>query len=447
MDSNSRIYSISDLTRDIAACLEEAFDFLWIEGEISNFRTPASGHFYFTLKDDESQMRAVMFRSRNSSLRFRPADGQQVLCGGRLGVYRPRGEYQIVVEHLDLRGAGALQAAYEALRRRLEAEGLFDPQRKRTIPALPARIGVVTSPTGAAIQDILNVLGRRYANVGVLLYPARVQGEGAAEEIAEGICTLNNQGSVDVIIVARGGGAIEDLWAFNEEPVARAIFASKIPVISAVGHEIDVTIADLVADLRAPTPSAAAELVVKNKADLLSHLRSLSGRLARAVARRIESDKKQMEGLKRRLGPPKRRITEERIRLDDILGRATQAAKYMIHARSERMERVRVRHAARSPERFIENFKQSLSALSRRIEKTASHDLAMRRARFGALLGRLSSLSPFAVLERGYSIVRAIPSDALLRDARDTSPGEQVGVTLARGELVCRVTEVKIDET
>jgi len=446
MDSDSRIYTVSDLTREIAACLEEAFGFLWIEGEISNFRAPASGHFYFTLKDGESQMRAVMFRSWNMSLRFQVADGQQVLCGGRLGVYRPRGEYQIVVEHLDLRGAGALQAAYEALRRRLEAEGLFDPQRKRAIPSLPARIGIVTSPTGAAIQDILNVLGRRYANVGVLLCPARVQGEGAAEEIAEGIFALNREASVDVIIVARGGGSIEDLWAFNEEPVARAIFASKIPVISAVGHEIDITIADLVADLRAPTPSAAAELVVKNKADLVNHLHSLRGRLTRAVARRLDAGHKHMDGLRRRLDPPKRRLTEGRIRLDDILGRAANGVERLVRSRSERIESLRFRLSVRSPDRVIEDNRQSLSVLVQRIDKTASHDLEIRRARFEALLGRHSSLSPFAVLDRGYAIIRKIPSDALLRDARDTSPGENVGVTLARGGLVCRVAEIKIDE-
>ena len=446
MEIESRIYTVSELTGEIADCLEESFDSMWIEGEISNFRAPASGHYYFTLKDKKSQIRAVMFRSRNLALRFGPADGQHVLCTGRVGVYRPRGEYQIIVDHLDLRGTGPLQAAFEALSRRLEAEGLFDLQRKRTVPTLPGRIGVVTSPTGAAIRDILNVLGRRYADVGVLIFPARVQGEGAAEEIAEGIAALNREGDVDVIIVGRGGGSIEDLWAFNEEGVARAIFASRLPVISAVGHEIDVTIADLVADLRAPTPSAAAEMVVKNKSDLIAQLRSLLSRLTNGFARRVEANRREVEGLRRRLGPPGRRITEGRIRLDELMGRVYAASERLIRSRSEQLERSRNLLSMHAPTRQIRELRDRVSLLSRRTEKAAGHELSLHRARYDALLGRLTTLSPFAVLARGYAVVRMLPEGTVLSDAEKAIPGTQVGITLARGALVCRVEEVDGDE-
>ncbi|MDZ4224793.1 MAG: exodeoxyribonuclease VII large subunit, partial [bacterium] len=280
-----KIFSVGELTRQIRSLLETSYAEVWITGEISNFKAHTNGHFYFTLKDDKSQINAVMFRGSNSRLAFKPEDGMEALCHGKVTVYEVRGQYQIVVDHIEPKGIGALQMAFEQLKKKLGKEGLFDAARKRTLPFLPKKIGVVTSPTGAAIRDILNILRRRFPEAGVLLVPVKVQGDGAKEEIAEAIRLLNQQGDVDVMIVGRGGGSIEDLWAFNEEVVARAIFASNIPVISAVGHEVDFTIADFTADMRAPTPSAAAELVIPRKQDLEASLQNMRERLNQAVSK------------------------------------------------------------------------------------------------------------------------------------------------------------------
>jgi exodeoxyribonuclease VII large subunit len=296
-----KIYTVSDLTTEIRTVLEDSFAGVWVEGELSNFRHHSSGHMYFTLKDQESQIRAVMFRQQNRQLKFRPQDGLAILMYGEISVYEPRGEYQIVGEYMEPRGIGALQLAFEQLKERLQAEGLFDDSRKRPIPMLPGRIGVITSPTGAAIRDILQVLRRRFAGVDVLIYPVTVQGDQAAPEIVEAIRELNRRGGLDVLIVARGGGSIEDLWAFNEEVVARAIAASKIPVISAVGHQVDYTIADFVADLRAPTPSAAAELVVSKTDELAQRLDDLQARMSGAVRSRLDALIVRVGGLERHL--------------------------------------------------------------------------------------------------------------------------------------------------
>ena len=296
-----KIFSVSELTKQIRSLLENNFAEVWIAGEISNFRSPGSGHFYFTLKDDQAQLSAVMFRGANARLPFKIEDGQEVICHGRVTVYESRGQYQIVVDHCDPKGIGALQLAFEQLKKKLQTEGLFDAARKKPLPFLPKNIGVVTSPTGAAIRDILNILQRRFPGIEVLLVPVKVQGVGAAEEIAEAIRLLNEQGEVDVMIVGRGGGSMEDLWAFNEEAVARAIFASKIPVLSAVGHEIDFTIADFVADVRAPTPSAAAELAVPRKEDLAAAIQNMRQRLAQAIVKDFPQRMMQMDGLRERL--------------------------------------------------------------------------------------------------------------------------------------------------
>src|SRR5262245_30244611 len=311
-DAGRRVFTVSELTRAVKNTLEGRFGGLWVEGEISNLRVHTSGHVYFTLKDDEAQVRAVLFRGRMRRVRFEPADGLHVLAFGRLEVYAVRGEYQLVCDVLEPKGLGALQLAFEQLKARLAAEGLFDAARKRPLPVLPRRVGLVTSPTGAAVRDFLRVVTRRFAGLQVLVCPVRVQGDTAAGEIAEALATLNRRGDLDVIVVARGGGSLEDLWAFNEEAVARAIAASKIPVISAVGHETDVTIADFVADLRAPTPSAAAELVVREKAQLVAHLGSLRERLQGAVGQRVRRWRERLDDLGRRrvLTDPARPLRE-----------------------------------------------------------------------------------------------------------------------------------------
>jgi len=393
-----RIYSVSELTAELKALLENTFTGVWVEGEISNFKHHTSGHMYFTLKDERGQLRAVMFRGSNRGLQFRPEDGLAVIVFGNVTIYEPRGEYQVYVECMEPKGLGALQLAFEQLKTRLEAEGLFDPARKRPIPLLPKKIGVVTSPSGAAIRDILQIIHRRFANVQVLIFPVRVQGEGAAAEIVEGVEFLNKRGDLDVLIVARGGGSIEDLWAFNEEVVARAIYASQTPVISAVGHETDFTIADFVADVRAPTPSAAAELVISRKAELSQRVDDLFSRLVSHMRYRAERSGERLRSLERhlRLLSPLERVKRQRERLRD-------------------------------------------GALA--LQSSMSHRLALWRGDLRTAAARLDSLSPLAILARGYSVCRRLPDLSILTRAASVAEGERVEVLLHQGGLICRVEE------
>ena len=314
-----RIYTISELTHSIKSLLETKFPFVWLVGEISNFHTPVSGHFYFSLRDPDAQISAVMFRGQNRNLRFRPEDGLSVIAMGRINVYEPKGIYQLIIEYLEPEGIGVLQLAFEQLKARLAAEGLFDEEHKQPVPFLPRRIAVITSPTGAVIRDILNVIGRRYPNVVIEIVPVRVQGEEAAGEIAEALYFLNEQDNAEVIVVARGGGSLEDLQAFNSELVARAIFSSHIPVVSAVGHETDFTIADFTADLRAPTPSAAAELIVPVKDDLVRLIQGITGTLRTSITQRLRLLRERNIRVSGRLVHPKRQIADYRLRLDDAL--------------------------------------------------------------------------------------------------------------------------------
>ena len=315
---NRLIYTVSELTAKLKTHLKLFFPNIWVEGEISNLRIPSSGHYYFTLKDSQSQIRGVMFRSQQRILPFVPEDGMRVICRGRVNVYEPRGEYQLLVETLEPKGKGALQLAFEQLKKKLQAEGFFNEERKRPIPTLPGRIAIITSPTGAALRDILKILNRRFSNLEILIVPVKVQGDEAPGEIARALTIVNMQHAADVIIVARGGGSLEDLWAFNTELVARAIFTSAIPVISAVGHEIDFTIADFVADLRAPTPSAAAELVVRDKQELQQMLSHYSIRLKNTLRNCLEQNRSTIGYLSRHLIDPAKRIINYQIQCDDL---------------------------------------------------------------------------------------------------------------------------------
>ena len=394
-----KIYTVSDLTAEIRAILEDSFSGIWVEGELSNFHQHSSGHMYFSLKDEVSQIRVVMFRTANRQLKFQPKDGLALLVYGEISVYERRGEYQIVAEYMEPKGLGALQLAFEQLKERLQAEGLFDDVRKRPIPLLPRRIGVITSPTGAAIRDILHVLRRRFAGVDVLIYPVTVQGDQAAPEIVEALGELNRRGGLDVVIVARGGGSIEDLQAFNEEMVARAIAASKIPVISAVGHEVDYTIADFVADLRAPTPSAAAELVVSKKDELAQRLDDLQARMAGAVRSRLDGLIVRVGGLERHL-----RLLNP-------------------------MERIRMQ-------------RRHLTALWKDLTRWADRRLAVLNGELKGAAGKLDSLSPLAILSRGYSICMRLPSQEIVKEGAGLVAGDEVEVRLHRGRLRCGVREV-----
>ncbi len=395
-----KIYTVSDLTTEIRALLEDSFSGVWVEGEVSNFHHHSSGHLYFTLKDQESQIRTVMFRTQNRQLRFRPQDGLAVLVYGEVGVYERRGEYQLVVEYMEPKGLGALQLAFEQLKQKLQAEGLFDEARKRPIPMLPRRIGVITSPVGAAIRDILHVLRRRFAGVDVLIYPVTVQGDQAPPEIVDALRELNRRGGLDVLILARGGGSIEDLWAFNEEMVARAIADSKIPVISAVGHEVDYTIADFVADLRAPTPSAAAELVIAKKDELAQ-------------------------------------------RLDDLEARMTGVVRSRLHALGVRMAALDRHLRLLNPIERIRLQRRRLMELWKDLTGWADRRLGVLSGQLGALAGKLDSLSPLAILSRGYSICLRLPGHEIVKESASLVAGDEVEVRLHRGSLRCDVREVK----
>ncbi len=440
-----RVYSVTELTRDIRGLLEDHFPFIWVEGEISNFRVPASGHYYFVLKDEESQVRCVMFRSQQRWMRFQPEDGLNVLCQARVSVYEPRGEYQLLVDVMEPRGIGALQLAYEQLKGRLEAEGLFDPEHKKPIPFLTQRLGVVTSATGAAIQDIIRVVRERYSNLEIYLYPVRVQGEGAAAEIAEGIDTFNEEFPVDVLIVGRGGGSWEDLWAFNEEIVVRAIFRSQIPVISAVGHEIDTTLADLVADVRAPTPSAAAEMVAQHKEALEGHVSDLFQRLQGRVRQTLNLANERFVSREQRLRHPGARLADLRLRLDDHTQRLEFGISRLLSAERQVFLRLRDSLLHVSPDRRVAESRILLSQYWQHLGLFARQGLQRKRQALERGVAQLDGLSPLAVLARGYSITTTWPKEEVIRSAGQVRKDDKVRIRLHEGALRCNV--IKIEET
>jgi exodeoxyribonuclease VII large subunit len=435
------VFSVSDLTADIRNILEHAYTEVWVEAEISNCRLWNTGHLYFTLKDPGAQIKAVMFRSDVRTLRFKPEDGLHVVVRGRLSVYEPKGEYQIVCERMEPHGLGALQLAFDQLKRRLQAEGLFDAARKRPLPSLPRKIGIVTSLDGAAIRDIIKVLARRYPNAHLVIRPARVQGEGAAAEVAHGIRDIVRVPGIDVVIVGRGGGSIEDLWAFNEEAVARAIVASPVPIISAVGHEVDVTIADFAADVRAPTPSAAAEMVVARKEDFCNHIERLSDRLSGAIRgalARLESRVHQLNrkpafaGWSARLALRGRHCAETTHAL-------RHAARSSISRRLRAYQVLRLQLEQFDLRRRLGGVRARLVGVEGALRAAATHRHHRAEARLHTCAARLDSLSPLAVLGRGYAVVWDESRTHVIRNASDVRRGDTVRVTLSEGELQCEV--------
>jgi len=436
-----QVLTVSELTSGIRAALETGFGELWVEGEISNCRVWNTGHVYFTLKDGGAQVKAVMFRSAHRYLRFKIEDGLKVIARGGLSVYEPKGEYQLVCEHLDPHGRGALQLAFEQLKRKLHAEGLFEEGRKRPLPALPRKIGIVTSLDGAALRDILKVLGRRHPNAHLVIRPTRVQGEGAAGEIARAIAAVAQLDGVDVVIAARGGGSAEDLWAFNEEVVARAVAASPVPVISAVGHEVDVSIADFVADLRAPTPSAAAEMVVSAKEEFCARIERLQGRLhaaARAGLQRrraavhLLASRRGLAGWQARLAMQGRHIAE-------LTHALRQSGVALVARRGRELQGRRTRLEAGEVRRRVAAMRGRLVAADGRLSAAARRRRDRAQARLAALAGRLANLSPLAVLARGYAVCWNADRTVIVRRATDVPAGERVRVTLHDGELDCEV--------
>ena len=394
-----QVFSVSEITRNIRFALENAFSGVWIEGEVSNFKWHTSGHMYFSLKDEAAQIQCVMFRRENNGVSFEMKEGLAVMCFGRVSVYAVRGQYQLYVDRIEPKGVGALQLRFEQLKEKLRNEGLFDESRKKPVPYLPSKIGVVTSIDGAALRDILHVLNRRFSSAHISIYPAAVQGAGAAAQIAEAIEDLNRWQNVDVMILARGGGSLEDLWAFNEEILARAIAASEIPVISAVGHEVDFTIADFVADLRAPTPSAAAEIVMPLKDELVERL--------------------------------------ERLKLESL-----EAMLDKIAGLREDLERLSESRAFREPLGMFEAHAQKLDELGRNLKAYFENFLSLKKERFLSLAGKLEALGPLATLKRGFSVSLKLPDEKVLVDVKNLKPGDLIKTKLSRGFFISSVREI-----
>jgi len=438
------VLTVSELTAEIRQLLETRFLEVWVEGEISNCKLwNSTGHLYFTLKDATAQLKSVMFRSALRYLRFKPEDGLRVIARGRISVYDPKGEYQLVCEHLEPKGLGALQLAFEQVKKRLQAEGLFDSSRKRPLPVLPRRIGIVTSLEGAAIRDIIKVLGRRYPNAHLVIAPARVQGEDAAPEIARALRQIGRVPGVDVVIVGRGGGSLEDLWAFNEERVARAIRASPMPVISAVGHESDITIADLVADLRAPTPSAAAEMVVARKDDFWGRIDRLGERLRGGVQARVARLEARVHALMRRPGMAGYRahLAMRGRHAAELSHDLRRTAAAVLARRVRRHHSLILELEKHDVRRRLALLRTTLVETDGRLRGSIDRRRHQADTRLRSNAGRLDTLSPLAVLGRGYAVCWNADGTEILRDASRVTAGDDVKVRLARGELRCEVKE------
>jgi len=445
--SEKTILTVTRLTAHLRDVLEENFDQVWVQGEVSNLSLPSSGHVYFTLKDPGAQLRCVMFRGSAKNLKFRPTDGMALIARGRISVYDQRGEYQLICEYLEPQGVGALQTAFVQLKERLATEGLFDEDHKRPMPPFPRRLGVVTSASGAAIHDILNVLKRRFASLEILLYPVRVQGEGAAAEIARAIDDLNRLKLADVMIVGRGGGSLEDLWAFNEEVVARAIYRSHIPVISAVGHETDWTISDFAADLRAPTPSAAAELVIASSEELRSKVEFLTHRLRLVTESRMAALAARLDAMRRALHDPGTMLGHMAQRVDDLSVRLDLALHNGVARRRDRFERLYGTMLLHDPARRIGSLQQRVDLLAAKTERLLMDKLQGLRQAFGANAARLDVLSPLNTLSRGYSITRRIADGRTVTDAAQLAVGDRVRLDFQRGAAKCLVEAVEEAET
>ena len=440
-----RIMTVSELTGKIRDLLAKNFTDITVQGEISNCREAQSGHIYFTLKDDRAQVRCVFFKQQQRGIKFRPEDGLQMSIRGSISVYETRGEYQIYVENLEPIGLGALQLAFEQLKKRLQAEGLFNPARKKPLPLLPSRIGIITSPRGAAVRDVVRILTRRFPNVHLAVYPVRVQGEGSAEEIVKALKFFNAKKMVDVLILARGGGSLEDLWAFNEEIVARAIFASEIPVISGIGHETDFTIADFVADLRASTPSAAAELVVQTRAEFDKHIAELRETLAGLVRYRLLELSRRVHELSARRGfrRPLDLLRQQRQRADEMTSRLALGLRARLEQSRKRFTAAHLRIASFDFRVKISAFRLRLERRSADLGVRAERLLRKKRDRLEKLALQLQERSPLRVLERGYAIATDAAGN-LLRSAENVALGDTVAIQLHRGKLS---TEVKRKES
>lgn len=440
-DTRPRALTVSELNHQARHLLESSFMQVWVEGELSGFSRPSSGHWYFSLKDQKCQIRCAMFRGANQRIRTLPREGDQIRIRGKVTLYENRGDFQIIVEHLEPAGLGALQQAFEALKARLQCEGLFDPARKKPIPATPRHIGVVTSPTGAAIHDILTVLKRRCPAIPVTLYPTAVQGQPATADIVQAIARAQQHGLADVLIIGRGGGSLEDLWCFNEEAVARAIAACSIPTVSAVGHEVDVTIADFVADLRAPTPSAAAEKISPDQQDWLRRLAEQQGRLGQSARRLLQRLHNQLGHLSARLRDPRRELLEKAQRMDELELRLNKVIRGRLDQQKQKTDYLLQRMSAQSPRRTLKTVKEQTQRLEERLTLATRHQLRQKDERLQHIAQTLHVVSPLATLGRGYAIVKD-DNDRIVRKAGDLETGSQITARLGHGSVSARVTEI-----
>lgn len=439
------VYSPSRLNEEVRQLLEGGLPLLWIEGEIANLARPRSGHLYFTLRDAHAQVRCALFRNRGRNLRFTPRDGQQVLARVKVTLYAPRGDFQIIVEHMEEAGDGALRRAFEALRARLQGEGLFDAERKRPIPVPPRRLGLITSPAGAAVRDVLKVLRRRYPALPVLIFPVPVQGPDAAGEIAAAIRRAGARGDVDLLMLTRGGGSLEDLQAFNEEALARAIAECPVPVVSAVGHEVDVTIADLAADYRAATPSAGAEAVSPDGEQLARLLTTLTSRLAAGQRRGLTHSRERLAGASRRLQTqhPGRQLQLRGQRLDELEQRLLQALRRRLDNIRRRLGEANSRLNRQDPIRQSRARQERITEHRQRVTAAMRHRLTWHDEQLRGLARTMESVSPLATVARGYAVITRADTGEVLRRARDSSVGETISAQLAEGALICSVTEIK----
>lgn len=435
-----RIYTVSEINASIRGLLESQFPFVSVAGEISNMRRPLSGHIYFTLKDDQAQIKAVLFKMQQRYLSEEPADGRLVICRGRISVYEPRGDYQLIVDAMDFHGTGLLQLEFEKLKKKLAGEGLFAAERKKPLPELPGHLTLVTSPRGAAVHDFLRVAGVRYPLAKISIYPVPVQGRQAAGEIAEAIAVINESVATDIIVLCRGGGSLEDLWAFNEEIVARAIAASRIPVVSGIGHEIDFTIADLAADLRAPTPSAAAEMILPDISALRQQISTLSSRMMRMMTAQLNSYEEKITLQRHKLGTLKQRFDNLLIRLDHLSMALEKTVTGAILRKQAKLEHAASLLQAHNPLYQLHFLRRQVDELRRRLRMAVRRKIEDAQDALGHAAGMLDAVSPLSILARGYSIVRKdSPSGGIVTDYREVEIDSKIAVTLHKGQLKCRV--------
>lgn len=446
MQTTGEIYSVSQLNREVRSLLEGSFPMIWIEGEISNLARPGSGHVYFSLKDSQSQVRCAMFRAKCTLLRFQPENGMQVLIFARVSLYEGRGEFQLIAERMEPSGEGALQLAFEQLKQRLDKEGLFDPSHKKSLPDFPHTVGVVTSPTGAAIRDILSVLQRRFPALQVIIYPTRVQGEGAGQSVARMIRLAAERQECDVLIVSRGGGSLEDLWSFNEEAVARAIYACEIPVVVGVGHEIDFTIADFVADVRAPTPSAAAELISQDQDIIMQHMMSCENWMIDRIKSKLSQLQQAISWLEKRLISPARRLEDLAQRLDELGFRMNAAMRAVINqGRLDLSQKAGdLRH--HNPIRLIGSHLERCHQLRQRLDSTMTRRLERLNAKLAETGRALHAVSPLATLDRGYAIIETEPERFIVRCADQVNIGDRIRARLAVGAISCLVEDRHLED-